>query len=322
MKKFIALFTCTVLLATLGTTAFTAGSKPRMAVMPLSEGSIDHWWGNWNVGQGVSDMLVTDLVKSGKFSMIEREQLQKVMAEQQLGVSGAVNENTAAQLGKILGVDYIIVGRITQFAVESNDISIPYVGRVQNNVAQCAIDARVVSVKTAEILTAIDGQGKETKTGLSVWLSGVPHFSFGSNDFHKSILGKATRTAVTDFVAKLTAQVGGDGTIKPQQPTDVTTGAIEEVNEVLAKVADIEENIVTLNAGLDSGVKKDMVFMIRRITKVVTDPDTGEEIKKVYSTIGEVKVTEVGKKSATCEIVKTEPKQTIQVKDEASWKKK
>lgn len=61
-------------------------------------------------GKAVSGRLITDLVQNGHYTVVERNQLQKVMAEQQLSLSGAVDENQAVQIGKLAGVEALILG--------------------------------------------------------------------------------------------------------------------------------------------------------------------------------------------------------------------
>lgn len=66
-------------------------------------------------GQFLAEELITKLftVGGGKFEVVERSQLQKVFAELGFQMTGAVDENTVKKLGKVLGVDAIITGSIT-----------------------------------------------------------------------------------------------------------------------------------------------------------------------------------------------------------------
>src|SRR5207248_9888286 len=70
---------------------------------------------NVDVGKGITDLVVTDLVKSGIYSVIERKALDKVLAEQNFSNSDRADPNSAAKLARILGVDAIVTGSITQF---------------------------------------------------------------------------------------------------------------------------------------------------------------------------------------------------------------
>ncbi|MDL2343459.1 CsgG/HfaB family protein [Deinococcus sp. MIMF12] len=62
------------------------------------------------ISRGLADMLTTDLSKIGRLTVVQREQLDKVLKEQALGASGAVDPGKAAQLGKVLGVQTLLTG--------------------------------------------------------------------------------------------------------------------------------------------------------------------------------------------------------------------
>src|SRR5215467_12460298 len=70
---------------------------------------------NVDVGKGISDLLVQQLVTDGKYSLIERNAIDKILNEQNFANSDRADPATAAKIGKILGVDAVIVGSITQF---------------------------------------------------------------------------------------------------------------------------------------------------------------------------------------------------------------
>ncbi len=66
----------------------------------------------------VVDQMVTAVMKDPSatefLELIARDQLDRVLEEQKLGLSGLVNEETAMEVGAILGVHEIITGKITQ----------------------------------------------------------------------------------------------------------------------------------------------------------------------------------------------------------------
>ena len=70
---------------------------------------------NVDIGAGIADMLVDRLVNDGTYSVIERKALDKVLKEQNFSNSDRADPNSAAKLARILGVDCIIIGSITQF---------------------------------------------------------------------------------------------------------------------------------------------------------------------------------------------------------------
>src|SRR5208337_4213732 len=77
-----------------------------------------------DIGKGIADLLVTDLVKDGSYSIIERKAMDKILAEQNFSNSDRANPASAARIGKLLGVDAILVGSITQFGNETKNIGL------------------------------------------------------------------------------------------------------------------------------------------------------------------------------------------------------
>src|SRR5688500_18386666 len=65
-------------------------------------------YGEARLGSAASDVLITELVKSGKFIVVERSRLETLMGEQKLGMSGAIDATTAAKVGKVLGLNAIV----------------------------------------------------------------------------------------------------------------------------------------------------------------------------------------------------------------------
>jgi TolB-like protein len=89
-----------------------------------------------DMGAIVAEWFVTALVREGRFEIVERGLLKKIMAEHKLGASGLVDDNTATRIGKLLGVKVIISGSVLKLA----------------NVLE--INARIIDVETASIIAA------------------------------------------------------------------------------------------------------------------------------------------------------------------------
>ena len=79
---------------------------------------------NVDVGKGITDLLVKYLVQDGTYSVIERKAMDKIIAEQNFSNSDRANPNSAAKLGKLLGVDAMIVGSITQFGNDTKNTNV------------------------------------------------------------------------------------------------------------------------------------------------------------------------------------------------------
>ena len=84
--------------------------KVRVNVMNFEDNSSWRYGGD-NLGLAAADELVTQLFRTGKFSLIERSQIEAVLAEQDFGQSGRVNSDQAAEIGRILWVQMILTVR-------------------------------------------------------------------------------------------------------------------------------------------------------------------------------------------------------------------
>src|SRR5262245_9532376 len=104
-----------VVLAIGGLDDAAAQAKTRIAVtafenkvkMPLPDSS-------WKIGEGLAEMLTTELVKTGQFIVVERQGLSDVVGEQALGQSGLVRGETAARTGQMLGAQIVVRGAVTE----------------------------------------------------------------------------------------------------------------------------------------------------------------------------------------------------------------
>ena len=99
----------------------------RVAVLDLDFGSVQQWWsGNWDIGKGVADLIVDELVNDGSFRVIERKRLDAILAEQNFSNSERADPSAAAvaKIGKALGVKYLIVGSITKFGTENKNMGV------------------------------------------------------------------------------------------------------------------------------------------------------------------------------------------------------
>lgn len=123
-RKCCLIIVAMLLLSVLTFPTLEAAALYKIAVLPFDDGSIkDRWWGrNWDVGKGISDELVTELLNTNQFRLIEREQIDKVLKEQNFGMSGRVDANSAAKVGKVLGVQYLVMGRVTEFSFKSIEV--------------------------------------------------------------------------------------------------------------------------------------------------------------------------------------------------------
>jgi curli biogenesis system outer membrane secretion channel CsgG len=261
---------------------------------------------NVDAGKGIGDLVVTDLVKNGTYSVIERKALDKILAEQNFSNSDRADPNSAAKIGRLLGVDAIVVGSITQFGNDNKSQNVGGAGGAlgrfgiggvghKSSKAVVGLTARMVSVDTAEILAVAEGKGESQREGVSLlgggggwhgWGGGA--VDFGSSDFQQTIIGEAIKQATDGLVAELISSSS-----KIQTRTVSVTGI----------VAAVDNGSVILNIGSHAGLKVGDQLSVERVTREVKDPATGKVLRRLTSNVGTVKVTDVDEQSAVCSFV-------------------
>jgi len=201
-----------------------AAAKRRVAILPFEYGAVSSSVGTVDVGKGITTLLITKLVNDGTYSVVERQVLDSILKEQNLSVSDRADPSTAAKIGKLLSVDAIIVGTVTQFGFETHttDVGagvssvtsyIPVVGgfggfgglKSHKSKVRVAVDARVVDINTSEVLGAVHGAGESSVVACRCGgaLGSGGGFDMGSSDFATSIAGEATLAAVDQMGSQI-----------------------------------------------------------------------------------------------------------------------
>ncbi len=272
--------------------------KRRIAVLDFDFSSISDMsfmsgLGGEGSGKGVSNLITNQLVKEGNYIVIERSKINAVLAEQNLGASGRIEPTTAAQIGRILGVDAVLIGTVTKFDVEnkSKGLSIGslFGGGGNNQIATVQITSRLVSTTTGEILTVAEGTGQAEQKDNNVKVLGVGTTS--NSDSRGRILGEAAEKAIAQVSTQLTAAVPKLSTMRAVVP------------DVSAVIADISGNEVTLNKGGQAGFRPGMILSIERVIKQIKDPSTGKVLRTQTQKIGRLQLTEVDAQSAVGKIL-------------------
>src|SRR5947207_14882680 len=88
-----------------------ADTRPIVVVLTFDNTSVGKDAKDYDgVSKGIMELLATDLAGNPRFRVVERERVQKLLEEQNLTKSGAVDPQTAVRLGKLLGAQYTIYG--------------------------------------------------------------------------------------------------------------------------------------------------------------------------------------------------------------------
>jgi curli biogenesis system outer membrane secretion channel CsgG len=300
--------------------------KKRVAVMNFDYATVSTYvsqifGSNQDIGKGIADMLVDRLVNDGTYSVIERKELDKIIAEQNFSNSDRADPASAAKIARILGVDAIIIGSITQFG---NDNSTTKVGggalggvtgrfgiggaSKSKSTAVVQITARMIDTSTAEILASAPGKGESSRGGVGLLGAGGSAYGAGgggldmkSSGFQNTILGEATNKAVTEVAQGLIAKAASLPTVTV------------EINGLVADAS--PDGTLVLNIGSRNGLKVGDTLSVKRKVREVRDPDSGKVLRSIEDAVGTVVITEV---EATSAVGKFSGPGTPKVKDTVS----
>lgn len=281
--------------------------KRKVAVLDFNYGTVTSsvqavFGSNQDIGKGISDLLINQLVNDGTYRVIERAALDKILKEQNFSNSDRADPSSAAKIGRLLGVDAIITGDVTQFGRDDQNRSIGAgalsrwdkfgVGNVGAKKAKAVVEitARIVDVNTAEILASTTGKGESSRSGTDLaggggsWgNAGGGNLDMGSSNFGQTIIGEAVKQAVTQLGTNLDA--------KASTLPHITV-------QINGLVADATGNTLIINVGSKSGLKVGDRLAVTQVTKVVRDPVTGKPLRNISNTIGQIQITSVDEGSA------------------------
>src|SRR5947208_3515763 len=147
-----------------------AQAKIRVAIWDFENHAEHHWWFYDDLGPAARNQIDTEFSENAllasKFSVIERDKLNLVMKEQGLAASGAVDPASAAKVGKLLGVKYIILGGIDKFNIDNTRGAVGKFGVGGNMVSSnVTINMRVIDTTTAERIVSLSADGEVKKGG-------------------------------------------------------------------------------------------------------------------------------------------------------------
>ena len=257
------------------------GPKKRIAVLEFDNKVNNRWWDrSWNIEDRLTEMVITELMKTNRFIVVERGSLNEVLSEQDLGASGRVRQETAAKIGEVLGAQVLLKGAITEFIEkESGGAGGILIGGIgiggKTSTGHVAMDLRLIDATSGQILQSERAEGKISSSGIGgiAFFSGV---AFGGTSYKKTALGKATRAAVSDAVMFVVNNMD-------DQPWQ-------------GRVVKAEGSQIYINAGYNMNIQMDSVFTVYSKGEDLIDPASGLSLGSALSRSGTVRVTQVSDK--------------------------
>jgi curli biogenesis system outer membrane secretion channel CsgG len=263
-----------------------AQAKIRVAIWNFDNNSERRYWFHGDMGDAARNQIdnafsENDLL-SETFTVVERERLDMILKEQGLAASGAVDPQTAAKIGKILGVRYIVTGGIDKFAINTTRGGFGGIGGSSTN-AEASISLRFIDATTAERVVSVSADGNVRKGG------GYFRGASLSREDEWGIASEAIEKASEAVVAKITAS----GAL-----SKVTSAASGGPATVDMRVIKVDGQRAYINVGRSSGIKVGDKFTISRPGEELIDPVTKMSLGSTEKQVGTGVVAEVQERFA------------------------
>jgi len=195
-----------------------SGSKARIAVADFDVKAAK---ATGEIGTGLREMLVTALMNSNRFRVLDRQVLKAVMQEQELASSGAA-QTGGPQRGNIQTADLIITAAVTEFEPNASGgkaglgggggVGSGIVGGIIGggmNKAHMALDIRIIDSSTSEVLAAtrVQGQATDIEGGVMAGFMGKWGLGAGLSGYLNTPMEKAIRSCITEAVNYISQSV-------------------------------------------------------------------------------------------------------------------
>jgi curli biogenesis system outer membrane secretion channel CsgG len=218
------------------------------------------------VGDGMADMLTTELIKSGRFIVVERLDLDDVKREQ----------NISTKKGQLMGAQILIRGSVTAFdQSQSKGGGFGFMGLSVGSTtskATVGLDIRIIDPSSGQVLNSHSSVGNIESSSTSVGFS-IAGISMGKDGFEKTPIGQATRQAIHDAVNFIS----------------------EKLDSVpfSAKIIKVADNKIYINAGKAANINVGNKFNVYSLSEALVDPDTGLSLGADEKLIGTIEVQDV-----------------------------
>lgn len=240
-------------------------------------------------GTGLTEMLTTALIDTGRFVCLERKAITDIQSEQMLTDSGLVDPTSAAPKGSLLGAQVLIRGAVTEYSYNSSSTggSASFLSGIgiasSKSEAMVVLDVRIYDVATGVILDSVKADGKAKSSGVALEID-KEGWQMSGSQFKQSPLGEATREAIEKAVKFICERM--------------------EIVPWEGRIAELDGDTMYLNAGSQIGLKVGDTLQIIRPGQPIVDPETRVVIGRKKDTIlGKCRITEIMEKLSIAEPV-------------------
>jgi curli biogenesis system outer membrane secretion channel CsgG len=110
-----------------------------IAVMPFKAAKDD-------IGSSVADVFMTELLRTGRYDVLERNRMAQVLSEAELALAG-VSAAKATEIGGMMGADAVVIGTVDEYS---------RVKHGRHDDALIGMTARLIDCKSGQVVWSVD----------------------------------------------------------------------------------------------------------------------------------------------------------------------
>lgn len=139
--------------------------RPTVAVLPFVNSAIGQANAELQpLSKGIADLLITSMAQNPAIRVVERENLQRLLDEQNLARDGRVDDATAARIGKLLGAKHMVTGSFVTDRSGTMVITIKSIDTETGRIEYSDMDRG----KTDDFLVLVDQVAGKANRGLKL----------------------------------------------------------------------------------------------------------------------------------------------------------
>jgi len=266
--------------ATAGAASAQAGIKKSIAVAPTQYQASATV--GWISGEAITAQLITELDSTGRYRVVERENLDGILKEQDLGAEGRMRKGSAPAVGDLEGAQMMIKCVITDAEEESGKGGSAGFGGVsvggKKTVYRVTMDVRIYDTQTGLILDTATVSAEQVKKAKSGGV-GVGRLRLGGSKSEGDTTGEIVRDLLKDALA-----------------------AIDKQAEILgwkSMVLSVNGDKTVILGGTRDGLEQGMKFAVFQLGEPIIDDETGQVLDEGEETqIGQIELTTIKEKVA------------------------
>lgn len=270
--------------------------QPSIFVAPLDgdTAQIQAW--QPALGEGLAEMLITELTKLNKFQVLESTALKDLKDEIALGEEGYAGKAERVDKGGFAGADFMFRGKVTRFGGKAQNIGlggfIPGSGGnlgLKTSKSEVRIDWRFTDTATRKIVISGSAEGVESGVGFDIGVGIGGHggtIGFQNEEFMNSALGKATVKAMKAIIEEVS-----DVKLPPSGRRKAKSASAEKAASALkntpGKVLAVpSKGVVIISLGSRHGLKTG--DKLKLYETVDTKDDQGKVVFTDEKVVGEI----------------------------------